>query len=162
MRSTFFNFIKWRNALQSESMLHSMAIGMNSTVDQIANIHIIMLDYDIHDIEKVRFSVKELQDFWNLSSADIYRTRNGHHVFFWYDQIPYERLKMIIDFARYVDPMYKYISKFYTHKTIRVSRKYRLRDIFYVESIPGTRTHSSDEQSLGDLKKLEHSSFINS
>lgn len=149
-------FLRWQKMRQVDAQLRSMAIGMNSTVSITEDLHIVMLDYDIHDIAKVRKSVWELQDFWKLSDAYIFRTKNGHHVFFWYDQVPYERLKMIINFAKYVDPMYKYISRYHDHKTIRVSKKYQFRDINFVEKLDGCRTPSQDEREVGKLKQQEH------
>ncbi len=157
--TSLFGFFKWRKLIKQEIELQQTAIGINSTVG--ADSHIVMLDYDEKDMDKVIESIIELQEFWNLSDAFIYQTRNGHHVFFWYDQIPYERLKMIIDFARYVDVMYKYISRFYNHKTLRVVGKYKDRDIFYIEKIDGRRKATKDEKEIGELKRMEHSQYIN-
>jgi len=129
---------------------------MNSTVDLTQDLHIVMLDFDIKDVEKVIESVYELQDFYNLSDAFIYSTKNGFHVFFWYDHVPYGRLKQIIEFARYVDPMYKYISRFYDHKTIRASGKYKHRDIRFAMEVGGKREPSTIEKRIGEMKRSEH------
>jgi len=136
--------------------IRNLAIGMNSTVDMTQDLHIVMLDYDIEDIEKVKESVWELQSFWKLSDAQIFRTRHGHHVFFWYDIVPYGRLKMIIEFARYVDPMFKYISRYYDHKTIRTSGKYKEKDIFFRIEMAGVRLATEAERMIGEMKKQEH------
>lgn len=155
------DFKTWIQLKDKEIELQNLAIGINSTVDFTQDKHIVMLDYDIKDLQQVRESVKEIQLFWNLSDAEIFKTRNGHHVFFWYDQIPYGRLRQIIEFARYVDPMYKYISRFYDHKTIRVAGKYKEKDIEFVEKISGRRKPTEMELSLGALKKSEHSMMQN-
>lgn len=150
------SFRQWLRLSRQEMELQSLAIGMNSTVDLTQDLHIVMLDYDIHDIEKIVESVIELQGFWNLSDAFIFRTRNGHHAFFWYDQVPYGRLKQIIEYARYVDPMFKYISRFYDHKSIRVAGKYRQKDIRFVRTIVGRRQPSEAEREIGSMKMREH------
>jgi hypothetical protein len=145
---------------KTEMELQSLAIGMNSTVDITRDLHIIMLDTDIEDLDKVEESVWELQWFWNLSQATIFKTKHGHHVFFFYDLVPYGRLKQIIEFAKYVDPMYKAISRFYDHKTIRVAGKYQEQDIAFVKDIIGVRVPTEEEIELGDLKRKEHRFFV--
>lgn len=152
-------YYDWRKSKKIEMQLQSIAIGLNSTVDYTQDMHIIMLDYDIKDIQRVKESVWELQEFWQLSDACIYRTKNGHHVFFWYDHVPYGRLKMIIEYAKYVDPMFKYISRYYDHKTIRVAGKYRNKDIWFVEKMAGIREPTDDEFQLGKMKEREHQSL---
>ena len=154
-------FRQWLKMRNQEMEIQSLAIGINSTVDITKDMHIVMLDYDLHDIQKVRNSIVELQGFWELSDATIFRTKNGHHAFFFYDIVPYERLKMIINYARHVDPMFKYISRFYDHRTIRVSGKYKHKDIQYVEVIPGCRAPTHEEMELGSLKKAEHKLLLN-
>jgi len=146
----------WQDLKHKEIELRSVAIGMNSTIDFEKDVHIIMLDYDIKDISKVKESIKELQRFFNLSDAFIYSTRNGFHVFFWFDHIPYSRLRMIIDFAKYVDIKFRYISRFYDHKSIRVAGKYKERDIKFVEVILSSRKPEEKEIELGLMKLKEH------
>lgn len=150
----------YRKAKDQEMQLRSMAVGMNSSVDVTRDIHIVMLDFDVHDISVVQKSIVELQDFWGLSDADIYRTRNGHHVFFWYDHVPYERLKMIINYARNVDPMFKFISRYYDHKTMRASGKYAYKDIKFVCTVEGVRECSDYEYEVGKMKQAEHSMLL--
>lgn len=158
-----FRFAKtlkqWSAARKKEMRLRSVAIGVNSTIDYTQDIHIIMLDYDLKDIQRVRESIFELQEFWNLSDAFIYRTKNGHHAFFWYDHVPYGRLKQIIEYARYVDPLYKFISRYYDHKTIRAAGKYAYNDIEFVEKVEGIRAPTDEEFQLGRMKYAEHQSF---
>jgi hypothetical protein len=154
---SLLDFIKWNKRSELERNLRALAIGVNSHVD-IDN-HIVMLDYDVQEIDKVIDSIIELQEFWNLSDAWIHQTTNGHHVFFWYDQVPYGRLKQIIDFARHVDPMYKYISKYHNHKTLRISGKYRKRDIYFIDTIKGRRKPTIDEVEIGELKRAERGSL---
>jgi hypothetical protein len=124
------------------------------------DLHIVMLDYDVNDRQIVVESVEELQEFWKLSDAYVFKTKNGYHVFFWFDQCPYERVRMIIDYARSVDPMYKYVSRFYAHKTIRVKGKYEIRDIAFEGVIPGKRDPTDDEWEIGELKRIEHARLI--
>jgi len=137
-----------------------MAVGMNSSVDFTNDLHVIFLDFDIEDVERVKESVRELQEFWNLAEAHIYKTMHGHHVVFYYDIIPYARVKMIIDYARYVDPMFKQISRHYNHKTIRASGKYAQRDIRYVCCVPGKRSPTPEEVDVGTLKAAEHKELM--
>lgn len=150
----------YRKLMEKEKLLRSVAIGMNSSIDIEENLHIVMIDYDVKSLDAVEDSVWELQDFWGLSDAYIYQTKNGFHVFFWYDHVPYERLRMIIDYAKHADPMYKYISRYYNHKTIRVAGKYKQRDIFFVKKIHGIRTPLQDELERGELKRREHSMLL--
>lgn len=153
-------FKQWLKMSKQEMQLRSMAIGMNSTVDITRDLHIIMLDYDIDDIDKVEESVKELQEFWHLGDAEIFRTRNGHHVYFWWSFAPYSRVRLIIDYAKYVDPLYKYISRYYDHKTLRVVGKYKERDICFVETIKGKKRPTFEEKDLGDMKREEHNIML--
>jgi len=157
---SFKGFKKWLTARKQELEIQNLAIGMNSSIDISEDLHIVMLDYDVKDIEKVTESVWEVQEFWGLADADIFRTKNGYHVFFWYDHVPYERVKMIVNFAKYVDPMFKYISRYYNHKTIRVSGKYAHRDIWFVKHVEGVRAPENQEFELGHMKKAEHAQFV--
>ena len=152
---------EWKKLQKQEMQVAGLAVGINSTVDYTEDRHIIMLDYDVgDDLEKVRESVRELQQFWRLSDADIFQTTHGFHVFFWYDHVPYDRLKMIIAYAKDVDPMFKYISRFYDHKTIRVAGKYAERDIFFRETMDGIKYPTPYERSIGNMKKEEHARMI--
>lgn len=160
MMSLWQRIKDWRKADRQLQELRSVAIGMNSGVDIVRDAHIIMLDYDIGALDVVEHSIKELMEFWGLSDAWIFKTRNGFHVFFWYDQIPFSRLRMIIEFARDVDPMYKYISKFYDYKTIRVAGKYKEKDIKFVKRLSGRRLPSQDELVIGEMKRKEHISLL--
>jgi hypothetical protein len=153
-------FKQWLQMSKQEMEIRNLAIGINSTVDLTADLHIVMLDFDIHDIDKIVESVDELQGFYRLSDAYIYRTKNGHHVFFWYDHVPYGRLKQIIEFAKHVDPMFKYISRFYDHKTIRVAGKYKHRDIQFVKKVTGGRSPTELELDRGTMKQEEHRSLL--
>lgn len=137
--------------------LRSFAVGMNSSVDIPNDLHIIFADYDIDDIRKVRESVLELQQFWNLADAHIFKTKHGFHVFFWNDIMPYGRVKMIIEYAKFVDPMFKLISRYYNHKTIRTCGKYDEKDIKFVEIMKGLRVPSKFEREIGEMKMREHS-----
>jgi hypothetical protein len=149
-------FKLWKRKNQMEQELRALAIGMNSTVDFTQDLHIVMLDYDIDDFEKVTESVWELQEFWGLADAHIIRTAAGYHAFFFWDLVPYARLRQIIDYARFVDPLYKYISRFYNHKTIRVSGKYKKRDLQYIGIIRGIRQPTLFEQEIGNMKLEEY------
>jgi hypothetical protein len=154
----FRKFLEWWNYRNSEMELRQSAVGMNSSVGD--DLHIIPLDYDIKDRDKVVKSVEELQKFWKLSDAYIFRTKKGYHVFFWFDQIPYERLRIIIDYASGIDPCYKYISKYYSHKTIRVKGKYKTQDIAFEGIVPGCRDPTDEEWEIGELKRKEHAFLI--
>lgn len=149
-------FKQWLRYRDQEMAIKTLAIGMNSTIDVTKDRHIIMLDYDDVSIDDVKKSVQELQLFWGLADCDIYSTKNGFHVFFWYDIVPYERVKMVISYARGVDPMFKYISRYYDHKTIRVSGKYAVKDREFVERVAGVREPTAEERELGGMKHQEH------
>ena len=153
-------FRQWLKLRNQEMEVRNVAVGMNSSLDWAGDLHIVMLDYDIPDVSMVKDSVRELQEFWKLADAEIFKTTNGFHVFFWYDHVPYERLQMIINYAKYVDPMFKYIGRYYDHKTIRVAGKYRHRDIVYEDEIKSLFaqpvTSTTRVRELGDLKRKEH------
>ena len=155
MVSFWQGFKQWAKFEKQEMEIRSLAIGINSTVDLTKDLHIIMLDYDVKDKELVIESVMELQDFWHLSDAWIYQTKNGFHVYFFHDIVPYGRLKLIIEYARYVDPMYKYISRYYDHKTVRAAGKYKEKDIIFLEILKGKRVCTTQERELGDMKMKE-------
>ena len=154
-------FKQWAKLNKQEMEIRNLAIGMNSTVDLTKDLHIVMLDYDIKDRELVFESVIELQIFWNLADAWIYSTKNGFHVFFYHDLVPYGRLKLIIEYAKYVDVQYKYISRYYDHKTVRAAGKYKEKDIKFVEQIKGLRVPTAIERELGDMKKQERDLLAN-
>ena len=145
----------WRHR-KDDFDIQYMAIGVNSSTDITKDKHIIMLDFDVKDRGLVVKSVEELQVFWNLAEAHIFVSKNGFHVFFWYDQVPYGRLKMIIEYARDVDPMFKFISRFYDHKTLRVIGKHKVRDIAFEGIVRGVREPSEDEKEIGEMKRREH------
>lgn len=140
---------------RSDAGLRDFAIGMNSEVDIKRDLHILFLDYDGIELQDVEDSVRECQGFWNLSDAYIYKTRNGYHAYFFYDIMPYSRVIMIVNFARFVDDMFRYISRYYDYKTIRQSGKYKERDISFVEVIKGKRAPTVWEAEIGDLKRKE-------
>lgn len=150
----------WWRARSAEQKLQQLAIGINSVVDPTQDEHLVMLDYDTKDLGKVRRSVKELQEQWRLADAHIYRTRHGHHAIFWYDHVPYERVKMIVNYARSVDPMFKYISRYYDHKTLRVAGKYSKSDVVFDRMLPGRRKPTRREWQLGEMRRREHAAFI--
>ena len=156
----FSDIKRWFRARSTEMQLSSLAVGMNSSVDLARDLHVLFLDYDIRNIADVEESVRELQSFWRLGEARIFKTRNGFHVFFFYDIMPYERARMIVGFAKFVDPLFKQISYYYDHKSIRVAGKYQHRDIRFVKRIDGVRIPSSVERQLGDMKAAEHSFFL--
>jgi hypothetical protein len=149
IRLTFDYFRK------KDMYLREFAVGMNSDVDMSKDLHILFLDYDKVSLAEVEESVIECQQFWSLSDCFIYKTRNGFHAYFYYDIMPYSRIKLIIEYAKYVDDMFKYISKYYTYKTIRVAGKYKERDISFVKVILGKRIPTAKELELGDMKRKE-------
>jgi hypothetical protein len=135
--------------------LREFAIGMSSEIDIDRDLHILIMDYDEADENEVTESVKECQKFWNLSDCFIYKTRNGYHAYFFYDHMPYTRVRQIIDFAKYVDDKYRFISRYYDYKTIRVAGKYKERDISFVKCVSGARQPTENELMRGDLKRKE-------
>jgi len=157
---SFRGFKKWLRFRQLERDLRNIAVGINSTVDFAEDRHIVMLDYDTDDFKKVKRSVEELQRFWKLSDFFIFRTKHGYHALGFYDHIPYGRLRMIIEFARDVDLLYKYISRYHNHRTLRVIGKHKLRDIEFVTLLQGVRTPTKQEFEIGELKRKEHMVMI--
>jgi hypothetical protein len=146
---------------KKDRYLKEFAIGMNSDVDIKKDLHILFLDFDDVSIGEVEESISEIQEFWNLSDCFIYRTKNGFHAFFYYDIMPYSRVKMIMDYAKYVDPMFKYISKYYDYKTIRVAGKYKIKDISFVKVLHGKRIPNLRESEIGNLKRKERELLSN-
>ena len=69
---------------------------------------------------------------------------------------------MIIEYAKYVDPLYKLISVFYDHRTVRVAGKYPENDIVASGVVVGVRRPSVQERELGELKRGEHSQLSSS
>ena len=153
-------FKQWLRLRKMEQEMTSFAIGMNSSVDIPNDKHVVVLDFDISNLELVEQSVVEAQQFWALSDMYVFTTTHGFHVIGWYDQIPYSRLRMIIDYTANVDTMFRYISRFYNKKTLRVAGKYKEPDIHFLKVIPGVRTPSVEEYTLGELKRREHRSLI--
>lgn len=143
-----------------DAELHGFAIGFNSFVNREKDLHILMLDYDTKDLNKVESSIQEIMNFWKLSDAYLYSTNNGYHVFFYFDIMPYARCRMIINYAKYVDPMYKHISRFYDHKTIRVAGKYKHHDISFLKVIKGPRSPRIEDLDFGEMKLKEHTQLL--
>jgi hypothetical protein len=128
---------------------------MNSEVNIAKDLHILFFDYDNVSLEDVEESIRECQSFWNLSDSFIYKTRNGYHAYFFYDIMPYSRFLMIINYAKYIDDMFRFIGKYYDYKTIRQAGKYKERDISFVKTLEGGRRPSEYELEVGNLKRLE-------
>lgn len=146
---------------KKENVLREFAVGMSSEVDIDKDLHILFLDYDQKTLEEVQESVSEAQKFWNLADCFVYKTMNGYHAYFFYDIMPYTRVRMIINYCKYVDDMFKYIARFYDYKTIRQAGKYKVRDIQFVKVLQGQRTPNLKESELGDLKRKEREYLSN-
>jgi hypothetical protein len=158
--SLLSDFKKHLKLQKQEMQLQSIAIGLNSSVSWTKDEHIVLLDYDVQDIDAVEFSIKEAQQFWRLGDAHIIKTRNGYHAYFFTTIVPYGRLKQIIEYARDVDPLYKSISKFYDHKTIRVAGKYKDKDLSFVKVIRAKpKIEILFDKEMGNLKKKEFESL---
>ena len=155
-------WLRWRRKRKKEQQLQAMAIGVNSSVDLTQDLHIVMLDFDMIGREKVVESVREVQEFWKLSDVTLYRTRHGYHAIAWFDHVPYERVRQIIDFTRYVDPMFKYIGRYYDHKTLRAAGKHEERDIVIDSVLPGVRVPTPEEVERGSMKRKEHEALLKS
>ena len=140
---------------KEDAELRNFAIGMSSEVNIKKDLHILFLDYDQAELSDVEESVRECQKFWNLSDCFIYKTRNGYHAYFFYDIMPYSRVVMILNYAKYVDDMFRFISRYYDYKTIRQAGKYKEPDIKYAKMIAGPRQPSDWELEMGDLKRKE-------
>ena len=153
-------FQQWLRLRKQEQMMTSFAIGMNSSVDITEDKHIVMLDFDLKDQERVEQAVIEAQQFWAMSDCFLFKTTHGFHAIFFHEIVPYSRLRMIIEYTRDVDNLYRYISRFYSHKTLRVAGKYKERDIKFVKIIPGVREPTKQEWELGEMKRAEHRSMI--
>jgi hypothetical protein len=156
----FRKLIKWERKRKDEILLRGLAVGITSTVDYAEDKHIILLDYDVRDFQRVKRSVEECQKFWGLSDFFIFKTMNGYHAIAFYDIVPYGRLKLIIDYARDVDHMFKMITRFYSHKTLRAVGKYKTRDIEFYTLLQGVRDPTEEEFEIGELKRAEHMSLI--
>ncbi len=143
-------------AVKKVVLERNFAIGLNSYINKSKNLHFLFLDYDTKDLNYVLDDCKELTMFFNLSDFEVYATNNGFHVFFWFDNnIPYSRLKMIIDYSR-CDDMFKFISHSYDYKTVRAKGKYNYKDIIFKGKFLGVRKPSRTERQIGLLKKREY------
>lgn len=158
-----FNYLRatWSYFSKRDKQLRDFAIGMSSEVDIKRDLHILFLDYDDVPLQQVEESVRELQSFWNLSDCFIYKTRNGFHCYFYFDIMPYSRVVMILNYAKFVDDKFRYISRYYDYKTIRTSGKYKERDISFEKMIKGPRVPTSLEAELGDMKRKEREYLSN-
>jgi hypothetical protein len=149
-------FKQWLRLRKMEQEMTSFAVGMNSSVDIPNDKHLLMFDYDILDLNRVERSVRECQEFWALGPAFLYKTTHGFHAIFFMDQMPYSRVRLIIEYADGIDNLYRYISRFYNKKTLRVAGKYKERDIFFLKVMPGCRLPTRMEREIGMLKYREH------
>ena len=140
---------------REDAELRNFAIGMSSEVNIKKDMHILFLDYDQAELSDVEESVRECQEFWHLSDCFIYKTRNGYHAYFFYDIMPYSRVLMILNYAKYVDDMFRFIGRYYDYKTIRQAGKYKKPDISFITTIRGPRMPTEQELELGDLKRKE-------
>jgi hypothetical protein len=145
----------WYYFGRKDKELRDFAVGLSSEIDIKRDLHILFLDFDKVTLEEVEESVTEAQSFWNLSDCFIYGTRNGFHAYFFYDIMPYSRVLIIINYCKYVDDMFKFISRYYDYKTIRQSGKYKQQDIHFVKMMKGPRIPTLRETELGDLKRRE-------
>lgn len=152
-----FNRLKgiWNYFGRQDKELRDFAIGMSSEVNIKKDLHILFLDYDQATLEEVEESIAELQRFWELSDSFVYKTRNGYHAYFYYDIMPYSRVVMILNFAKYIDDQFRFISRYYDYKTIRVTGKYKEKDISFVKMLKGPRLPTALEAELGDMKRKE-------
>jgi hypothetical protein len=129
---------------------------MNSTIDWTKDQHVLMMDFDTKDLRRVEMSIEEAQAFWNLGPGFLYETKNGFHCIMFFDLMPISRVRLILDYVDGVDPMFRYISRFYDRKTIRVAGKYQEKDINFLKIIKGFRHPQRFEYDLGYLKFKEH------
>jgi hypothetical protein len=143
-----------------DEQLRNFAIGLSSEVDIRKDLHILFMDFDNVDLGDVEQSVGECQQFFNLSDCFIYKTKNGYHAYFFYDIMPYSRVLMILNYAKFVDPMFRFISKNYDYKTIRAAGKYKERDIFFAKVVKGLRAPNTYELEIGDLKRRERNMIV--
>jgi hypothetical protein len=147
----FFKFLNYTR----DNEMQDFAIGINSYIDKDKDLHCLFIDYDIPDLEFVRMDLSELVQHFHLSDYEIYSTSKGYHIFFWFDHIPYSRVKMILDYSR-CDYMFKNISKFYSYKTIRCVGKYKNLDIKFIGKFTGVRKPTQYQLEIGGLKRQEY------
>ena len=147
----FFKFLNYT----SEQDMRDFAVGFNSFINKEQDLHIIMLDYDIKDLNFVKADASEITEHFKLSDFEIYKTQNGYHCFWFYDFYPYSKLRLLIEFSR-CDNQFKYISRFYDHKTIRVAGKYKNLDIKFIGKFAGIRKATPYQMEIGNLKREEY------
>jgi hypothetical protein len=151
----------WSYLKYKDRSLRDFAIGMSSEVNISQDLHILFMDFDIQDQELVESSILESQSFWNLSDCFLYKTRNGFHAYFFYDIMPYSRVVMILNYTKYVDDRFRYISRYYDYKTIRQAGKYKDQDISFLKVLYGKREPTDQELELGDMKRKERGLISN-
>lgn len=123
------------------------------------------LDYDGVNSSAVADDVKALQRAFSLSDAWLYRTGSGFHAHFFNDNsLSAEAVGNILRASKAADPRFVESWGHFSAKgegvTLRVAGKYRRRDVFYYDRIPGVREPSLFEKSVAlSLEKAVNSSL---
>jgi hypothetical protein len=155
MYNVIKQIIKYIRKEKEHNKIETFCIGINSTINTEKSRHCLLLDYDIKDLPFIIKDIKQLISHFNLANIDIWETKNGYHAMGWYEDMPYSRLRQIIDYSS-CDTMFKYIGRFYDKKTLRCSGKHKSFDIKYVKTILGKRIPTTEELEIGNLKKQEY------
>lgn len=119
------------------------------------NLYYLVLDYDNQDKLTVVTEIQHLQKKFNLAEAQIVKTNNGFHVYYFYDnELSYERVLEILSESKAVDPIFVENFKNSKYVITRVSGKYSQRDIYPVDKISGREITLIEKSVWDSLKSL--------
>lgn len=92
-------------------------LGLNSNTKD--GKHIIMCDFDIDDINKVKGDLLKCQKYFTLSTFYIVKSNNGFNAFC-LDKVTIEKLREIYNNMEYVDPLFIKMTFKRGYSTIRI------------------------------------------
>lgn len=118
------------------------------------NEYFLVFDYDNVDKLSVVKEIEKLQKQFNLSDAQIFKTNNGFHVYYFYDNsLSAEQIKKIFSASEFVDhhfvSNFETLSKEWLGVVIRTGGKYENNDIIPADNISG-REPTLIEKSVGE------------
>lgn len=138
----------------------ALAMGYSSVVNKKNNTHIPILDYDSLPEKAVVADIKKLRRLYDLSVAFVYKTRNGHHVLFYYDASDWSVVKKVLFSAR-VDWRQKVMADQYGRTFIRTSGKYKESDIKFRGIVISNKAPSPMQVMLGEAEIAFHDDIMN-
>ena len=134
--------------------------------------YFLFLDYDLEKekYHKIEEEISSLINTFNLSTADIYGTHSGFHVYFFFDNsLSKEDIVSILDKSELIDQKFKdafdFFSKDWKWATLRLNGKHKKRDIYFYWKIKWREPNYIEKSVWDSLKMLVESQisdpFIN-